>query len=158
MPDMTARAGTLGVALAAACLLLQGCAVGPGGYSSVPQEFGGWRQVAAAPPPRGTGPYDGQYAGTATREVNGDFDCPDSTEITGFSVTNNIARLGGYVGTVLPNGHVEMLYDNIALRGQFNGPNFTGQINESGDAGGVWSGGSSQSFCIYAVSLQRTAG
>lgn len=147
----------LGMTFVAACLLLQGCGpVGPGGFASVPQEFGGWRQVTAPPPPRGIEPYDGNYVGRATRVVNGDLDCPDGQPISGFTVTNNIARLGGFVGTVWPGGWVEMFYGTIVLEGQFSGPYFTGQIAEAGAGGGRLGEDAGESVCIYAVSLQRT--
>lgn len=95
--------------------------------------------VASGPAASGP-PQQGRYVGEATVIANPlDLTC-DNTKITDFEVRGDHVSLGGFLGTIRPDGSVELQAGLRYIFGRFNGSHFVGQMNNSPG-------------CSYAISL-----
>jgi hypothetical protein len=89
----------------------------------------------------------GSYSGTAEVLMTNGGLCRENLTVSGFKVSGNTARFGGFRGTIEPNGNIQMFYGSEWIVGQFEGATFRGQLDLP-----------SRSFgpgCSYLLSLQR---
>lgn len=82
-------------------------------------------------------PPQGRYVGEATVTSNPyDATC-DNAPIKDFFVRGNIVQMGGFLGTIRPDGRVEMQAGPRYISGRFVGSQFTGQMSDVSPA--CWS-------------------
>jgi hypothetical protein len=102
----------------------------------------------ARPAAAGAVTLAGTYSGSMQVLVVNGNQCKNSTPVHDFTVTGNRVRFGGFRGTILPDGSLQMTYGDIWIVGRFNGLSFHGQVSFPGsfDSPG----------CTYLMDLHRT--
>lgn len=111
----------------------------------------------SVPPPPGLGAApaglnqavsrDGNYSGNAMVLNTGGGQCRGTFTMTNFRVGGNLARFGGFRGTIDAEGGLQMVYGEDWIIGQFEGATFHGQVD-------LW--GRTGPGCSYMISLERT--
>ena len=166
--NLLPRVGLTGAMMA--CLALAGC--GGGGPSVTLNTAAGQRPIytptagrpgsLAAPPqsmqpasPVASGSADrnGTYAGTAVPLDTGGGLCITNRKVSGFTVRGKSVRFGAFHGTIDANNGVQMFAGQQWIVGQFEGPNFYGQLD-------MTSHGNLRTAargCSYVLNLQRVA-
>ena len=133
---------------AAAVFLLAGCAANP---MSADAAFGGSPTPSAIASDADT--HDGIYVGSADVAVNENASCRSPMRITNFRVEGNRIRFGGFRATIGPDGSIQgTAYRGMWMYGRFEGPNFVGKIDATGDTTGLLEN------CVFAITTTRQTG
>lgn len=83
-------------------------------------------------------PVQGPYVGRATVVQNiYDIQC-DSAPVRGFRVDGTRVVMGGFRGSIAPDGSVVMQAGGRYLYGQFYGSEFRGRVNDPPPGGCAW--------------------
>jgi hypothetical protein len=90
----------------------------------------------------------GTYAGVAEPLDTGGGMCISNRKVGGFHVRGRSVRWGQFRGTVAPDGGVQMVMGQDWIYGQFEGPDFRGQLD-------IPAGRFGAPGCSFLMTLQR---
>jgi hypothetical protein len=104
--------------------------------------------MGVVPPPVQTADLSGTYGGVMKPLDTGGGLCISNRKVTGFHVRGRSVRFGQFRGTIAPDNGLQMVVGQTWIFGQFEGPDFRGQIDFPGGRFGA-------PGCTYLMTLQR---